>query len=427
MKSLLQEQLTNRINELKTQKLHGQKILNLIKEYLHIIVLNYLYSHKIYKNCVMFGGSVLKVLYNLPRMSVDLDFQANFSIDKDQFKKEIVDYFKNQYGYKELGVNLSQSQEKDTDVFRLTFSGLDNLEIPNITYTKLKIRLDFNKFETNQFKTILVPIRKGGYYFYLRTYPVSTLMASKIAALLHRVQYCVPDGKRSLSADYKGRDVYDFIWYVRNGIVPNLSYLAQKKCFYNDYSSLFRDIKNRLSTLSDSGEALEADLTHLYLEPDELDEWINNWRENFLGGLQNYSFVKIVNVENVKLIQNFDTDQFTFRYYFKSETNEDRPVSYQIDMSESFVLDFPIKGFKRNNLNVEFSQNIKLSNKKMLLEYAGLFYSKIEDFLKRVNYISPKLKIQTKFIQLRYEGYDPDTNIVFTDKELTTCQFEDLL
>ena len=50
-----------------------------------------------------------------------------------------------------------------------------------------------------------------------------------------------------------------------------------------------------------------------------------------------------------------------------------------------------------------------------------------EDFLKRVNYISPKLKIQTKFIQLRYEGYDPDTNIVFTDKELTTCQFEDLL
>jgi hypothetical protein len=59
MKNILQEQLLNKINELKAQKLDGQKILNSIKQYLHIILLNYLFSHKTYKHCVMFGGSAL--------------------------------------------------------------------------------------------------------------------------------------------------------------------------------------------------------------------------------------------------------------------------------------------------------------------------------------------------------------------------------
>jgi hypothetical protein len=425
MKDILQEQLANRITELKSRNFHGQKILNLTKEALHIIVLNYLYSHKTYKNCVMFGGSALRLVYDLPRMSIDLDFQVNFPLDKEQFKEEIIDYFKNQYGYKALGVNLRSSQERETDVFWITFSGLDNLRMPNINYTKLKIRLDLNKFETSKFQHMLVPIKSEDYHFYLKTYPLSTLMASKIAALLNRVQYSVPNEGKSLLANYKGRDVYDLIWYVQKGIIPNLSYLAQKGLVYSDYPSLFKEIKKRLSNLDDEGKALKADLTHLYLDPDELDQWINNWKQYFLGGLQNYSFAKIERLENILVTQDFDTDHFIIKYYFR--THDGGEVVYRIDMSELFVLDFPLSGFKRNDIKAQIDSKMRTKDKKRSLEYVGLFYSKIEAFLKQINHISPKVQMRTKFIQCSYEGYGPNTTIVFTDKELQTCQFDDLL
>src|SRR3989338_8015103 len=103
MKSILEEILAHKINELKKQKTHGQKILNMIKgDPLHLIVLDFLYSHKIFKNSVMYGGSALKIVHDLPRMSVDLAFQINFPLNPERFKKDIVGYFRDKYGYEKL-------------------------------------------------------------------------------------------------------------------------------------------------------------------------------------------------------------------------------------------------------------------------------------------------------------------------------------
>lgn len=426
MKSILETMLTGKISELKKQNIHGQKILNMIKgNPLHLIVLNFLYSHKIYKNCVMYGGSALKLMYDLPRMSVDLDFEINFPLNLERFKKETADYFKDKYGYKKLGVSTS-AEDKDTIVVKITFSGLEKFKIPDLNFTKLKVRLDFNKFDTNSFQQVIVPISNEDYNFNLKTYPLSTLMASKIAALLSRVQYGVPvDSGESVLADYKGRDIYDLIWYLQRGTIPNLRYLEQKKHVYHDYPALFKKIKDRLSNLSDGGKALKEDLTHLYLQPAELDEWKDKWHELFLDSIQkNYSFIKIKGLELVRVTQNFDSDHFVFKYDF--ETDQNKKARFTVVVSDSYIEDFPISGHKRDDIRLHIASGINTVDENIIKEYAGLFYSKIEDFLKRINGVSPRLKIQTKLIL--YSGsYDPDMMVVFANKELETCQLEDLL
>lgn len=425
MKSILEEILSRKINTLKKQKIHGQKILNLIKgDPLHFIVLDFLYSHKIYKHSVMYGGSALRIIYDLPRMSVDLDFQINFPLNPEEgLKRDIIDYFQDRYGYDKLDVAVG-NQGKDTIVVKISFPGLDKFKLPDINFAVLKIRLDFNKFDTDDFQKVFIPMRGDYYNFNLKTYPISTLMASKVAAVLNRVQYGVSDDGKTLLADYKGRDIYDLIWYLQKGVIPNLHYLQMKRHDYKNYPSLFKKIRERLAKLNDGGKALRTDLSHLYLDPQELDEWMNQWSRFFLESLQNYSFAVIKDFKHVRVMQNFDTDVFTFSYYF--ETDLDQEAAFVVVVSDNYVEDFPIEGFKRDDMRLQTSSGIDTGEEK-IKEYAGLFYSKIEHFLKRVGHISPRLKIQTRLIQYGHGGYDPDTMVAFTDKELMTCQFEDLL
>ncbi len=425
MKNILEEILFREINELKKRKTHGQKILNLIKgDPLHFIVLEFLYSHKIYKHSVMYGGSALKIIYGLPRMSVDLDFQINFPLHPESFKKDIIGYFQNKYGYDTLDVAVG-NEGKNTIIVKIAFPGLDKFKIPDIRFAILKVRLDFNKFKTENFQQVLIPIRNAHYNFNLRTYPISTLMASKVAAVLNRVQYGVSDDSgESLSSDYKGRDIYDLIWYLQKGVIPNLRYLELKGHDYKTYSSLFKKLRERLTNLGDAGKALKTDLSHLYLDPQELDEWMHRWNEFFLKSLQNYSFVAIKDFQYARVMQNFETDVFSFKYYFQTDLNQE--AVFVVVVSDNYMEDFPIKGFQRNDIKLQIASGLDTSEEK-IREYAGLFYSKIEHFLKCIGGISPRPKIQTKLIQYGHGGYDPDTMIALTDKELVTCHFEDLL
>lgn len=46
---------------------------NLVKEYLQVLILSFLYSHEDYRNLVFYGGSSLRHCYGLPRLSEDLE------------------------------------------------------------------------------------------------------------------------------------------------------------------------------------------------------------------------------------------------------------------------------------------------------------------------------------------------------------------
>ena len=68
---------------------------NILKEYLQILVLDYIYSHKDYSRLIFYGGSCLAHCHNLPRLSEDLDFDvevgSNFNIE--DFSDALKNYF----------------------------------------------------------------------------------------------------------------------------------------------------------------------------------------------------------------------------------------------------------------------------------------------------------------------------------------------
>src|SRR3989339_1454100 len=75
--------------------------LNALKEELQFYVLDFIYHHPEYSKWVMYGGSALRICYDLDRMSVDLDFEVSHKIDSDslnEFKEEAEKHFAKVYG-----------------------------------------------------------------------------------------------------------------------------------------------------------------------------------------------------------------------------------------------------------------------------------------------------------------------------------------
>ncbi|MEI7615688.1 MAG: nucleotidyl transferase AbiEii/AbiGii toxin family protein, partial [Actinomycetota bacterium] len=74
---------------------------NALKEELQYFVLNFIYHHPKYSKWIMYGGSALRIIHDLNRMSVDLDFEISHIVSEkflEELKKEVEDYFINTYG-----------------------------------------------------------------------------------------------------------------------------------------------------------------------------------------------------------------------------------------------------------------------------------------------------------------------------------------
>ena len=53
---------------------------NALKEELQYYVLNFIYHHPEYNGWIMYGGSALRIIHGLDRMSVDLDFEVTHEV-----------------------------------------------------------------------------------------------------------------------------------------------------------------------------------------------------------------------------------------------------------------------------------------------------------------------------------------------------------
>src|SRR3989338_10017460 len=74
---------------------------NALKEVLQLYILNFLYHHPDYSKWIMYGGSALRIIHGIDRMSVDLDFEVSHAVTEkflDELKNEIEEHFKNTYG-----------------------------------------------------------------------------------------------------------------------------------------------------------------------------------------------------------------------------------------------------------------------------------------------------------------------------------------
>lgn len=181
---------------------------NALHEVMQQIALAGLYRAGFFNKAAFYGGTCLRIFHSLPRFSEDLDFsllqpETNFTIT--HYFEAIVDEFK------ALGreVVISKKEKKQQSHVESAFLK-DTTEIYNISFqtipnVKIKIEVDTHPplgFSTEP-KLLLLP-----FSFMVRCYTLPDLFAGKMHAMLFR----------NWNNRVKGRDWYDFEWYVRYAI-----------------------------------------------------------------------------------------------------------------------------------------------------------------------------------------------------------------
>lgn len=400
--------------------------LNALKEELQFYVLDFIYHHPEYSKWIMYGGSALRICYDLDRMSVDLDFEVSHTIDNEflnELKEEAEKHFSKVYGVDSEFLKISLTNNRGI-VFKFRAGNL----IDGYSSEWVHIKIDLNSFTPpTRVVTERMPQNHGQLSFVIRTYNLSSLMASKIAAIFLR-------GTRGVGEaiyEEKGRDIYDLLWYMGKKIVPDLDYLKAKDVEEaKDYRTLFTKLALKMNNVSE--ENLKNDLTPLFLDSRYVTNWLTNWRDTFFRLRDTYKIRTVSRFEKVRVFEDFRTDVFSF--IFEYSTKEGNHVRIICNLSEYWFLFKDIEvSFTINNTvsdHLEFSANGTSSHptsEKKQKEYASLFYEKIEAYLKKINYEIVGDTLATKLIRVTADNLNQKEQIVLRKEDLIRCDFDDLL
>lgn len=202
--------------------------INALKQIIQEIVLVGLSRGNFFKEAAFYGGSALRIFYKLDRFSEDLDF-ALVSPNKDFDLSRYFDYIEKEL--KSYGLNLeinSKSKSKDSNISSAFLKG-DTLEhilkfFPNednhkfdylFKDIKIKFEVDVNppRGATYDIQYKLLPSPHQ-----VMLYDKESLFAGKIHAIL-----C-----RNWNYRTKGRDLYDYIFFLANNISVNIELIKNK-------------------------------------------------------------------------------------------------------------------------------------------------------------------------------------------------------
>lgn len=324
-------------NSVETQR-------NVLKEELQFYVLNFIYHHAKYSDWVMYGGSALRICHGLNRMSVDLDFEVANPVTEEflnELKKEIEAYFTDTYGTSSDFLTIKTTSRRG---LLLRFHIGDELGIEHPS-KQVHVKIDLNNFTAPKTVTERQTMNTDQFSFVIKTYNMSALMASKIAAIFLRR----PRGVGKEIYEEKGRDIYDLLWYMNKKIIPDFDYLIAKGVDVNNPRALFDKLTLQMSKVSDKN--LKQDLTPLFLNFTFIEDWLKNWRESYFRLLEEYKIHTVATLERVSVDHDFHTDIFYFVYWYKTEDGKTVKITYNI--SDDWI------DLKDGDLPTEASEKIK--------------------------------------------------------------------
>ncbi len=214
---------------------------NLLREYLQILVLHYIYSSEKYKELFFYGGTCLAHCHNLPRLSEDLDFvDVKKRVNINNLAEDTKLFLE-----KEVGIVPEIKVQKFRIYFKfpvLKSLGLvkDNAE-SDYLFVKVEIFSDFDF--CNEFKEEFKPIFKFNYPILVKTFDLPTLMSTKVRAVLYRKwEKTSKAGETLIRA--KGRDFFDLMWFLQKNIEPNFHCIEKIKNKKELKAELLKKIEN---------------------------------------------------------------------------------------------------------------------------------------------------------------------------------------
>ena len=242
---------------------------NAAYEVMQQVVLSGLYRGGFFKEAAFYGGTCLRIFHGLERYSEDMDFsllQKNPEFHFEDYFQAIIEEAKI------LGGDITITK-KDKKTFGKVESAFlkDNTDVYNLTFQtektlKIKIEVDTDPplgFGTEQ-KLLMMP-----FSFQTRCFTLPSLYAGKMHALIFR----------SWKNRVKGRDWYDFEWYVRHNVPLDFKHLQQRAREFNNLElsqELFLEkLRERLSTADI--DMVKQDVEPFIIDKRELDIWSNDY------------------------------------------------------------------------------------------------------------------------------------------------------
>ncbi len=239
------------------------------------VILAGLYHGGFFDKAAFYGGTCLRIFHGLQRFSEDMDFsllQPKENFDFTQYFQPIIDEFTaigrrveiKKKDKRNFGKAESAFLKDNTDVYDVSFQTEKSI--------KIKIEVDTNpplRFSTEQ-KLLLEPRS-----FMTRCFTLPDLFAGKMHALVYR----------AWKNRVKGRDWYDFEWYVRKRVPLDFNHLQERIKEFNG------EVKTTEEFLSDLDQRLrnsdinqvKADVLPFVRNPKELDIWSNDYFLQLMG------------------------------------------------------------------------------------------------------------------------------------------------
>ena len=187
--------------------------IQLYKEYLELMVLDYLSSHPLIGKLTFIGGTNLRLLRQIDRFSEDLDFECkNLSQEEFASLTDDVVRFLRRNGLPAV------AKEKESDAltaFRRT------IQFPQLLYDlglspyrekKFVLKIEAQDQGVDYQREIFT-VNRDGFYFRIPSPSDATLYAMKLSTILHRG---------------KGRDFYDAM-FLRSRSEADMNYLSQRE------------------------------------------------------------------------------------------------------------------------------------------------------------------------------------------------------
>jgi predicted nucleotidyltransferase component of viral defense system len=184
------------------------------REVMQQVALAGLYREGFFEHAAFYGGTMLRVFHGLTRFSEDLDFSLLAPDDNFDFGRYLT-CLEDEFALigREVKV-VPKAKKGDSSVlsaFLKDDTRLFDIEGKLRPVLKIKLEIDTNPpgdFST-EYKLSLLP-----YSFMTRVYTLPSSFAGKMHALLFR----------SWKTRVKGRDWFDFEWYVRNDSALDLGH-----------------------------------------------------------------------------------------------------------------------------------------------------------------------------------------------------------
>lgn len=250
-------------------ELSGNALWNAKYEVTQQIILAGLYRGGFFKKAAFYGGTCLRIIHGMRRFSEDMDFtllKKDSSFHLEDYFQAIVDEFKmtgrdvviTKKDKMTLGKVESAFLKDETDVYNLTFQ----------TEKSIKVKIEIDTKPPLEFQTEPQKLNHP-YSFMVNCLTLPCLYAGKMHALAYR----------NWKTRVKGRDWYDFEWYVKKEVPLDFKHLQMRIKEFNGLE-LSKDeflnvLKERLSTTNIS--IVKADVERFVEDTRDLDIWSNDY------------------------------------------------------------------------------------------------------------------------------------------------------